>query len=94
MCRGNGATPTPVIDWIEFVLTQRGQLITEDLSPVTILLDWLRSSEVQAFLNATLNVNAKPVPPLGDLSSVLSGITARAGPAQVFALEDGPVALF
>lgn len=77
-----------VIDWIEFVLTEHWRLIADHLSPVTILLCWLDGTTVRTFLADTLSPHAEPVPPSGDLALVLAGITARAWPAQVFALEN------
>ena len=80
-----------VIDWIEFVLAVRWRVMAEGIPPVTALLCWLDKAEVRAFLTATLNASTTPVLPTDDMAAALTGITARAWPAQVFALEVSPL---
>ena len=80
-----------VIDWIEFVLAVRWRAVAQDSALVLLLLlGWMHGAEVRASLTATLSADATPVPLSGCLASALAGITARAWPAQVFALEDIP----
>lgn len=79
-----------VIDWIEFVLAVRWRVMAEAIPPVTVLLCWLDKAEVRAFLTATLDANTTPVLPTDDMAAALTGITARAWPEQVFALEVSP----
>lgn len=83
-----------VIDWIEFVLAVRWRAVAQDSALVLLLLGWMHGAEVRASLTATLSADATPVPLPGCLASVLAGITARAWPAQVFALEDIPEPVF
>lgn len=79
-----------VIDWIEFVLAVRWRVMAEGISPVTALLRWIDKAEVRAYLSATLNASTTPVLPADDMAAALTGITARAWPEQVFALEVSP----
>ena len=80
-----------VLDWLEFVLAARlgtaANANADADAAVAALLRWLASAPVLEFLQQSLNADLSATAPPGELASALADITARAWPAQVFALE-------